>query len=380
MAKNVARVEEELHLTLASLPPGPGQMRFAVVVVLAIIIGFGVAAGPLSSVQLKAGNSVVPALIIPTAVTESITAALLYAQFSILGSVALATLATGYLFTSLCLIAWVLTIPGVFAPDGLFGAGLQSSYWLALLWHAAFSLFVIAYALLKDSDHPKRAPERARGWVIIACVIVVPAVVCAATFLLIAGDGWLPAVMLDEKLGSSAWFYRTVAIAGLSVVALAVLWWRRRSVLDLWLMVVMSTYASGSFLVAARSPGRYSTEWYAARGFEFIAGSLVLFVLLYEISVLYGQLLSAVLAQRREREARLVTGDAVTAAIAHEIKQPLTAMLINVSAESELARTPSPRSRQSEGRDEAGRFKLRARRGCCRQHPLAVQARGPKQK
>src|SRR5512134_2777666 len=32
-------------------------------------------------------------------------------------------------------------------------------------------------------------------------------------------------------------------------------------------------------------------------------------------------------AQRREREARLITGDAVAAAIAHELKQPLTAMI-----------------------------------------------------
>jgi C4-dicarboxylate-specific signal transduction histidine kinase len=32
-------------------------------------------------------------------------------------------------------------------------------------------------------------------------------------------------------------------------------------------------------------------------------------------------------AQRRERDARLLTGGAVAAAIAHEIKQPLTAMI-----------------------------------------------------
>src|SRR5262249_41792946 len=35
----------------------------------------------------------------------------------------------------------------------------------------------------------------------------------------------------------------------------------------------------------------------------------------------------AVQAQRREREARLVTGDAVAATIAHEVKQPLATMI-----------------------------------------------------
>src|SRR5262249_39842797 len=59
---------------------------------------------------------------------------------------------------------------------------------------------------------------------------------------------------------------------------------------------------------------------------------LLLFALLYETTALYGQLLRAILAQRREREARLMTGDAVAASIAHEIKQPLSAMTMNANA------------------------------------------------
>jgi hypothetical protein len=35
----------------------------------------------------------------------------------------------------------------------------------------------------------------------------------------------------------------------------------------------------------------------------------------------------AMQAQRREREVRLVTGDAVAATIAHEVKQPLATMI-----------------------------------------------------
>jgi C4-dicarboxylate-specific signal transduction histidine kinase len=55
-------------------------------------------------------------------------------------------------------------------------------------------------------------------------------------------------------------------------------------------------------------------------------------VLLYEITTLYARLLSAVLGQRREREARLMTGDAVAASIAHEMRQPLTAMVTTADA------------------------------------------------
>ena len=55
-------------------------------------------------------------------------------------------------------------------------------------------------------------------------------------------------------------------------------------------------------------------------------------LLIYEITTLYARLLGAVLAQRREREARLMTGDAVSASIAHEVRQPLTAMITTADA------------------------------------------------
>src|ERR1700716_2206081 len=61
------------------------------------------------------------------------------------------------------------------------------------------------------------------------------------------------------------------------------------------------------------------------------AGSSVL-CLVYDITFLYGQLVRAVFAQRREREARLMTGDAVAATIAHEVKQPLSGIVTSADA------------------------------------------------
>jgi C4-dicarboxylate-specific signal transduction histidine kinase len=77
---------------------------------------------------------------------------------------------------------------------------------------------------------------------------------------------------------------------------------------------------------------RFSVGWYVGRACGFLSGSLVLLVLLYEITILYAQLLRAVSAQQREREARLMTGDAVSASIAHEIKQPLSGIVTNADA------------------------------------------------
>ena len=52
----------------------------------------------------------------------------------------------------------------------------------------------------------------------------------------------------------------------------------------------------------------------------------MLIVLLSETLILNERLANAFILQRRERENRLMSVDAATAAIAHEIKQPLTAI------------------------------------------------------
>jgi signal transduction histidine kinase len=264
--------------------------------------------------------------------TDLITAVLLFAQFSILRSRALLLIASGYLYSAMIVIPWMLTFPGVFTPGGLLGAGLQTTTWLYTLWHAGFPMFVIAYALLKDAEPAEGLWQGSAGTGILSSVAVTGALVCAATFLVTAGNDLLPRQSLDPVHFSTVWLYVAGCLALLIVVALIVLWIRRRSVLDLWLMVVMCAYLIEIYLISFPVPVRYSIGWYTGRVFGLVSGSLVLFVLLYEITMLYAQLLRAVLTQRREREARLMTGDAVAATIAHEVKQPLSAMITNADA------------------------------------------------
>src|ERR1700730_957144 len=152
MVNPVTVVPEEQHFFLSSLSPGRAQRRLALAVVLALLVAFFIVAGPLSTTQLGRIDAFVPAYATAMFVNDSITAVLLFAQFSILRSRALLVLASGYLFTALMLIPWMLTFPGVFTPGGLLGAGLQSTSWLYTLWHAGFPVFVVAYALLKDAD------------------------------------------------------------------------------------------------------------------------------------------------------------------------------------------------------------------------------------
>jgi signal transduction histidine kinase len=332
MVNTATVVPEEQHFILSSLSPGRAQRRLALAVVLILLVALFITEGPLSTTQAARIDAFVPAYATAMFVNDLITAVLLFAQFSILRSRALLAISTGYLFTALTLIPWTLTFPGVFTPGGLLGAGLQSTNWLYILWHAGFPMFVIAYALLKDADPAKRLWQGSAGAAILSSVAMTAAIVCAATFLVTAGDALLPPLTLDTVRFSALWFYAAGSVALLSALALFVLWTRRRSVLDLWLMVVMCAYVIEICLISFPVPARYTVGWYAGRVCGLLSGSLVLFVLLYEITRLYAQLLRAVLAQRREREARLLTGDAVAATIAHEVKQPLSGMIMNADA------------------------------------------------
>src|SRR4030081_2545048 len=332
MVTTATDLPEEQNFIISSLPPGRAQKRLALAVVLALLAAFLVMAWPLSTIQLARVDAFVPAYAMAMFVTDSITAVLLFAQFSILRSRALLVIASGYLFTALIVVPWLLTFPGVFAPGGLLGAGLQSTNWLYVLWHGGFPSFVMAYALLKDENPAKRFWQDSVGAAIVASVALTAAVVGAATIFVTAGDALLPRISLDRVRFAPLWLYVAGGLAIWSILTLVVLWIRRRSVLDLWLMVVMSAYAIEICLIAFPIPARFSFGWYAGRFFGLLSGSLLLFVLLYEITILYAQLLRAVLAQRREREARLMTGDAVSASIAHEIKQPLSGMITGANA------------------------------------------------
>ena len=105
MVKTGPVVPEEQHFILSSLSPGRAQRRLALAVVLALLVVFFITeVGPLSTIQLGRIDAFVPAYATAMFVNDSITAVLLFAQFSILRSRALLAIASGYLFTAFMLI------------------------------------------------------------------------------------------------------------------------------------------------------------------------------------------------------------------------------------------------------------------------------------
>src|SRR5260370_11505476 len=143
MVKPVPVIPGEQHFILSSVSPSRAQKRLALVLVLALLVAWLITDGALSTIQLGRIDAFVPAYATAMFVNDSITAVLLFAQVSILRSRALLAIASGYLFTALMLIPWMLTFPRVFAPWDLHGAGLQSTTWTYILCHGRFPVLLI---------------------------------------------------------------------------------------------------------------------------------------------------------------------------------------------------------------------------------------------
>jgi PAS domain S-box-containing protein len=297
-------VDEALFPSTAS--PGQSDLRIAVAAVL-VSAAFFFAAVPFARHPLPPLWAFIPAYESALVLSDLVTAVLLFAQFSILRSRALLVLACAYLFTAFIVVAHALTFPGVFSTTGLLGAGPQSTAWLYMFWHGGFPLVVIAYALLKDDGSRSRVADWPVRPVVLVGIGAAFTVAAGLTVLATGGQALLPP-MLDGNSFTTAMRVVVTIVWTLSFVALAVLWTRpRRSVIDLWLMVVMCAWLFDIALSAVLNASRFDLGWYAGRIYGLMAATFVLVVLLVTTARLYGRLawLLGTEQQARRRESGL---------------------------------------------------------------------------
>jgi hypothetical protein len=125
------------NIFLSTLPAGRADRAAASAVVGISAVLFALAV-PFAGVPLPQVPAFVASYQSALAISDVITAVLLLSQFMVLRSRALLLLACGYLFTAGAAIIHGLTFPGLVAPNGLFGAGSQTTVWLYMIWHAGF--------------------------------------------------------------------------------------------------------------------------------------------------------------------------------------------------------------------------------------------------
>ena len=327
-------MSDEQPFLLATLPPSREQIRLALSTIVVLFVTFCVTI-PFTYFPLPRIDAFIPSFQTAILINDLVTSALLFAQFTVLRQWAVLLLASGYLFTAMIVIPHALTFPGLFSESGLLGAGLESTVWLYIFWHLASPLAVIAYMLVRDVESGPSLSQRSP--IAVGCVsaVVVIAAVCGLTWFTTAGEWLLPHVFVDRvRMDTHLSALFSSLIMSLDVAALMLLWFRRRTVLDLWLMVVCCTWLFEATLSALLIESRYSLGWYAGRIYGAISTTFVLLVLLSETTILYAHLAKSVSKQRDEGDARQIALDAMTASIAHEVNQPLGAIVANSEAAS----------------------------------------------
>ncbi|MEM5341378.1 sensor histidine kinase [Paraburkholderia azotifigens] len=281
-----------------ALPEAP-ERRAACTTLLVSATLFAILA-PFAAQQLPPMWAFVPVYNSAILINDVVTAGLLLGQFTILRSMSLLMLAGGYLFTGLMAGAHLLSFPGVFSPTGWLGAGEQTTAWLYVLWHGSFPVTVIAYVLLGRPDGlpPASAGRSAAPMIACAAGSLVAAILCVV--LTTNGEPWLPRIMHGHRMTSTmTGIIATVWL--LNLLALLVLWHRRsRSVLDLWLAVVMAIWLLDIAMSAVLNHGRFDLGFYAGRIYGLLASGVVLFVLLFENSKLYARAVRALEGERGE--------------------------------------------------------------------------------
>ena len=272
-------------------------------------------------------------------VSELITAALLFGQYSIGRTRALNILAGGYLFSALILVPHALTFPQVLSETGLLGAGPQSAAWLYIAAHVVLPVTIIAFAARREDRSGKDDPRDGAARSIAGTSLVVVGAVVAASMIVTLGHRWLPPLMEGSSFTSIS---RVVVGADLCFPLVALLMLARRpplSLLALWLMVVMFAWLCTITLGAFVSRGRFDIGWYVASVFDWLTSIFVLLMLISETVSLYARQMRAAEVEHRDRERRIKEIEAVLihlsrvselgqniSSLIHEVNQPLTAI------------------------------------------------------
>jgi len=326
---------------LSALPPTGAQKRLALIIAGILFAAFLLSIPPRHE-PLARVDTFIPIVDTVLFFNDLITSVLLFAQFSLVRSRAVLALAIGYLFSAAMIVPHLLTFPGAFTPNGLLSAGPSTTIWLYIFWHVALPFSVIAYTLL-DRDQPAVLPRRdsARSAIVVSAAVTL-LLAGALTWLVTIGANAMPALMVDAITGNGAWMrFGAPSIAILTALAIVLLWWRRSSILDLWLLLALWAWLIETLLLLDAQK-RFTVGWYTGRTYGLLSSFFVLLVLLSESTLLYIRLAWSLLAQNREREARLISMEVVSAGLAHEIKQPLGAMVAHAGAGLRwLDRTPS---------------------------------------
>jgi signal transduction histidine kinase len=316
-------VTQEHFAPLSLLPPTRAQQSLALSIGASLLLLAAVSSF-FAHIRLAPVYAFAPIVAAIEVVSYLLTATLLFASYSVRMVPALVALGIGYTFTGLMLIAWLLSFPGAFALPGLLGGSPQTSFYLAYFVNAGLGVSALVYVYLKKIG-ARRGRAGPDATIAVLAAIVMAA---AAVWFVVRFGNDLPPMMIDSIHVSPNWGYVAPVFVLLYVVAIAAVAYRRTSVLDVWFLLALWAWLLESVMLL-RFNYRFTVGWYLSLFFEFFSASVVFAALLFQLTTLYGRLAVSMAALRRERENRMLTVDAALASLAHQVFQPISAILTN---------------------------------------------------
>jgi signal transduction histidine kinase len=314
--------DTDFPLVITAMPIDATQRRVAISVII-VVAFIELASAPFASLPVARIDSFIPVLQSVMCILHLITAVLLFSQYSVRPRFATLAIACGYVSSGLFAFDQSLAFPGAYSTGILIGDA-NTVVWLFVIWHTAFPSAMMIYALTKDAENNSPSP-RSPMVVIIISIACVVAAVGGLTWLVVINSAYLPKVFLaGGKMDSTTTIYLAVYLWVLNSTALVLLFFRRRTILDLWLMVSLFAWWPLFLVPMHFTVVPFSVGWYVARSLAVLASSALLVVLMGETTLLYARLTSSIGMLRRERGERLATVEAATSAMAHEIRQPLS--------------------------------------------------------
>jgi diguanylate cyclase (GGDEF)-like protein len=273
--------------------PASRHHRLAAYAVAGLILSVVLAVLPVANVREQNVTAFLPLFAMAVFVTEGLTAYLLWTQFMITRGPFLAALSGAYAYTSVTVAIQLMVFPGVFSPQGLLGAGPQSALWIWAFWHGGSPLLILAALFVRRRFKAPvpHAKTRLVGLLSLGVPVCLSLLLC---LIAIRGDAWLPQLVdarSYQRLQNSP---SGVNIAIFTACTLLYLVYstRLQTLLELWLGVALFA-GLGDVLVTIVANSRYSIGWYVARLESVLASSMVLGVLIWEISHLYRELHAA---------------------------------------------------------------------------------------
>ena len=217
-----------------------------------------------------------------------LTTWLFFGQFARTRSVPLLFLAAGSLYTTIIALVQILCFPDMLSLGLIMGQGAVTLTWMWSFWHLGPPLFALAYAILMGRRRAWLTPPDRMSIVTWGTVAAIGVAGALSTLVATRYSAFLPIVM-DANGGYWALTTSGVgpALAALTVLALAVLWWttRLRSVLELWLAVSLFLLFLDNFLTDLGA-ARATMGWFMGRVAGLLAALVMFSVYLREANAL----------------------------------------------------------------------------------------------